>query len=397
MRVLLIHDRPGARPGEEAHRPRADGVTAYLRDIARHLAGRGHRIVQLALERGLEAEGDAGSDWIARPANGIRSNAAQDEDILDAIAAVGPAVVHLHGIHFTMSPRLLRTVMARWPSVLTLHDVGQFCPKGTRLRTDDRICDRRRGVGCVLSRCCRLTAASQVPAMAANLAMAPARIRAVGSARRILCPSPFIADLAIAHGLSRERMAVLPGYSRFDRVAAPCGQRPRAREGRLLFVGRLEREKGFDTLLAALDLMSDQRWTLDVIGHGPLEEEARRRLGPRLHLRAPVGQEDLADAYRAADVAVLPYRMPESFGMVGVEALSQGCPVVGFPAGGAASWMRAEHGAVPVVPGNPATLARAIAEALRDPPQARAAFPFTLEAHLDGLERTYREARAAHV
>ncbi len=47
----------------------------------------------------------------------------------------------------------------------------------------------------------------------------------------------------------------------------------------------------------------------------------------------------MADAYRACHLVVMPSIAPESFGLVGVEAMSFGKPVVAFAAGGITEWL----------------------------------------------------------
>jgi D-inositol-3-phosphate glycosyltransferase len=103
----------------------------------------------------------------------------------------------------------------------------------------------------------------------------------------------------------------------------------------LLSVGRIEALKGLDRLIAAIALLQDiPNVKLLICGGGnPNEIENLRavvtRLGVsgRVELREPIPQEQLAAYYSATDIFVLPSYY-ESFGMVALEALACGTPVV---------------------------------------------------------------------
>jgi phosphatidyl-myo-inositol alpha-mannosyltransferase len=160
----------------------------------------------------------------------------------------------------------------------------------------------------------------------------------------------------------RGRIAVIPNgvdLSRFagERAAAAApGLRPR-----VLFVGRFgEQRKGFSALLDAAALLAGQGRPVEVsvVGDGPVERFAARaeRLGVRFLGRLPDG--DLAERYRQSDVFCAPSLGGESFGMVLVEAMAAGCPVVASAIPG---YVETARGAALLVPpGDPAALADAL-------------------------------------
>jgi len=112
---------------------------------------------------------------------------------------------------------------------------------------------------------------------------------------------------------------------------------------RLLFVGRLEHRKGIDLLLAALPaaLNAHPCVTADLVGLDPQSHwekywlnHAPTELHHRVHFHGLLPQADLDLAYAEADIFVGPSRY-ESFGLVFVEAMSRGLPVVALAAPGA--------------------------------------------------------------
>jgi glycosyltransferase involved in cell wall biosynthesis len=117
----------------------------------------------------------------------------------------------------------------------------------------------------------------------------------------------------------------------------------RGDELRVLFVGRLEPEKGLDVLLESLSLVTAPV-TLELAGSGSLEPVLREavidsRLQDRVSFLGYTSQDRLPELYANADVLVLPSvttpRFRESWGLVANEAMSVGLPVVATTAVGA--------------------------------------------------------------
>ena len=113
---------------------------------------------------------------------------------------------------------------------------------------------------------------------------------------------------------------------------------------RVLFVGRLDERKGVETLLRAIALLPAAA-TLDVVGPGP--DAYLMRLG---QLVAELGLEgrvrfrqlpraELGAVYAAADVFVFPSEWDEPFGLVPIEAMACGTPVVATGTGGSSEFL----------------------------------------------------------
>lgn len=118
-----------------------------------------------------------------------------------------------------------------------------------------------------------------------------------------------------------------------DPALEPLAQQIRAQHERpiVLFVGRLIYYKGVDVLVRAMARVDAD---LVVVGSGPLEGELRalaRELGveARLTVLPPLSRRELAAHYRAADLFCLPsVARSEAFGLVQLEAMAAGTPVV---------------------------------------------------------------------
>lgn len=128
---------------------------------------------------------------------------------------------------------------------------------------------------------------------------------------------------------------------------------------RLLSVGRLDSEKNPLLLADVVDLLPD-RFSLDVIGVGPLEPLLRARAGDRIRLHGYVAHPELGERYRAAH-AFLHVSLTEGLPQVLFEAAAAGIPIVATDVGGVADAVAHGERALLVPPRD----ARAAAEAIQ--------------------------------
>jgi glycosyltransferase involved in cell wall biosynthesis len=140
-------------------------------------------------------------------------------------------------------------------------------------------------------------------------------------------------------GVSPHEVSVQPMGVDLTQRFTPAPDPPRSRE-EILFVGRLVEKKGLRYLLAALPaiLARHPSASLTVVGFGPEEDERRAQaaalgIAHQVHFLGPLSQAELPPLYRRAAVFVAPFVRAESgdqegLGLVLVEALGCGCPVV---------------------------------------------------------------------
>jgi glycosyltransferase involved in cell wall biosynthesis len=140
----------------------------------------------------------------------------------------------------------------------------------------------------------------------------------------------------------------------------------------VLFVGRLEPDKGVRVLLEAWRRLGDADAALCLVGDGPLGAEVSRVRERGVHLAGRLPRDELAVAYAAADVVVVPSsatrRFLEPWGLVCNEAMLQGRPVVASTAVGAVAGGLVRDGETGLVveQGDARSLADAIARLLAE-------------------------------
>jgi rhamnosyl/mannosyltransferase len=139
---------------------------------------------------------------------------------------------------------------------------------------------------------------------------------------------------------------------------------------RILFVGRFVYYKGIDVLIHA---MTECPGTLMLVGNGSLEGELRTQvatlgLQDRVQFIGRVSDEDLPAYYHASDVFVLPsVAVTEAYGLVQVEAMAAGIPVVSTNLPTGVPWVNQDGVTGLVVPpGDAEALAQALCRLLGD-------------------------------
>ena len=197
----------------------------------------------------------------------------------------------------------------------------------------------------------------------------PARVDLDAAARYVLI-SETVRERARASGLELRdseiaHLGVDPDFLR------PCP--PRTWGWRLLYVGRIDERKGIRDAVDALARLPAAA-TLTVVGAGDPRE--RRRVGEqaqalgvadRVALLGMRSHAQLPAVYEAADVVVFPVRWLEPWGIVPLEAMALGRPVVATGLGGSGEYLRDGENCLLVPPAEPARLASAISRLAEDP------------------------------
>jgi glycosyltransferase involved in cell wall biosynthesis len=178
-----------------------------------------------------------------------------------------------------------------------------------------------------------------------------------------------MATEAALHGAAPSRTHVAPLPSAY--AARPPAPPPSLSPPTVLFASRLTPEKGVWTLLEAFGLMRTPAG-LELAGAGiaapaVARATAAHRCADRIRLLGHLEGAAMREAYARAAVVAVPSLWPEPFGLVGVEALASGRPVVTTGVGGITDWAQAELGVAVVAPGSAAALAAALDRVLAEP------------------------------
>jgi len=350
MRVLHLHDRLSVRGGAERH----------LLSLLRALQGRAETLLAVGFDdRGLpQGERQYIGPWLRvkgldRSGLSPRGGEAARRRLHEAIAAFGPELIHAHNI---MDPELLALAVRSAPTLMTVQDHRLFCPGRGKLMPDGSLCASPMGPGC-------LECFDDPDYGRRLLALTQARLAALQVMRKVLVLSKYMASELAAVGVDPARINVLPPW-----VDLPMGKEAPAREHHLL-AGRLVGRKGVEVALKAAKLLRQQA-PLVVAGDGPLAGEVAKAAaasGGRLVYEAWADRARMDRLLAGAVSLWLPSLWAEPWGLVGPEALSQGCPVIATPVGGAVEWLRPGGHGLAVARGDARALAAAADRLAGDP------------------------------
>ncbi len=333
VRILYLTDRLSLRGGADLHLRQV--VAASVAAGARVTMGFGRAEQGCPLPAGVEAVRLRG--LAARVASTSRLSG-----LRELLAAAD--VIHLQNV---LNPVVLSTAAATGRAVVTVQDHRMFCPAAGKTLPDGSRC--RQVMGEEVCRACLVDPRYRMR----TLALTWARCHALHGARLIVL-SAYMRDELAAVGCAGAE------------VVPPWVEDGQARPGTgsvFLLAGRLVRHK------APLDAWRAWRAAgaplpLEVAGEGPL---AVRLAGARrLGWLGSRGMQEVLDRTRAL---LLPARWQEPFGMVGLEVLARGVPVVVADVGGTREWSRA--GCVRAAAGDVAAMAQAVDRLARRPDDAR--------------------------
>jgi len=313
MKILIAHNSY-QRPG---------GEDVVVQQEARMLEAAGHTIIRFQRSN-TEIERLGAVKKALLPLASIWSFDSYRQ-MRSLIEEHQPEIVHIHNTHVMLSPSILHACSeAGVPTVCTIHNWRRLCPCSTQYHYGH---GPVRPWRCVLSGGYR----GSVPATAA-VALSTSFHEALGTWRSVH-------HIAISGFVKR----------RFERtLAAPIHVKPHFVSpdpgcayqdgGYVLFAGSLSEEKGVATLLQAWSMLK-KPIPLLMAGSGPMQAMVRtwaRNHGIRSGLQLPLGQigrNHLLQLMRSATFLVIPSQWDEPFGMVAIEALACGVPVIASDAG----------------------------------------------------------------
>ncbi|NLF01691.1 MAG: glycosyltransferase family 4 protein [Anaerolineales bacterium] len=336
MRILLVNKYYYLRSGTER----------YLFNLKRLLEARGHVVEAFAMQHlrnepatyaadfapGVDYRALSGAARLAAAARVIW-NPEAGRRIGRALDAFRPDVVHVLNIYHQISPAVLPPITRRSiPIVQTLNDYKLICPNYL-LYTDDGPCTRCRGgqyAHALGHRCMQGSRAwSALAALEMTLHKA-ARVyeRHVAA---FIAPSRFVQRTAESFGVPAGQLVHIP-YFLFPGDFTPTGG-----EGSYAaYVGRLSREKGLGTLVAAMRHASEV--PLVLVGEGPLRPElealATRWGLSNVRFSGYQSGPALTRALSEARFSVLPSEWHEVFGQTITESFAVARPVVATRMGG---------------------------------------------------------------
>jgi len=330
--------------------PDVGGPASHAPELAEFLLGRGHSVEVVTTADAPPAKQQYEIRWVdraapagvrhARVAAWIRERASHS-DVVYATSMLGRAV--------------LGSTLARRPVVVKL--------------VADEAYERARRWGLFEG---NLDAFQRFGGGLRVRALRQARDRALRRVAHLVCPSGYVAALAVSWGVPLERVTVLPNAAP-ALPSLPDREEARAQldvEGPLLaFAGRITKQKALEVALDALGRVDGV--ALAIAGDGPDLPDIRRRvaelgLGGRVRFLGPLNRDGVLTLFRAADASLLTSSW-ENFPHTVVEALAVGTPVIATRVGGVPELVHDGENGLLIPSGDLDGLAAAVRRLIEEP------------------------------
>lgn len=332
----------------EFYYPKQGGISEHIRSLSRELACRGHEVVVVTGRRnGAIQEAGPRVETLGRsidvPYNGSLSSVTLGPGLRSAMRALLQRerfdIVHVHNPLMPTLP-LLALSAAEAPVVATLHS---SYPR-------DFWVDLFQG-----------------------------RLGRLWSKIGVAIPVSTAAHRSVA-GLFQAAYRIVPNGVDFADIQAACRRTRFARERRprILFAGASVPRKGLSVLAQAFTRLRGRGVDADLLvaGDGPGTARAAGMIPPALrgdvHFLGSVPRSRLLECYAACDIFCAPSLGRESFGMVLLEAMAAGVPVVASDIDGYRDVVIHGVEGILTTPGDPNALSQALESLLLDPGARRA-------------------------
>ncbi len=373
---------------------RNGGVAAHVMASATLLAQHGLRVTVLAsrVDRSEQVPGVT----VHHSPELFNKDASMGTRLGGALSS-RPDAIHLHQLD---DPEIVDALRKSAPVVVSAH-AYTACTSGVHYFRPGQECKRPHGPGCIPNLMVRGCAHVRNPRpLPASYRQASRGLDALMRADLAVSYSSSVDGHLSANGVLRR--AVVPLFT----TLVPKVGSGHATRRRVVFAGRIVRPKGLGVLIRAARAVDAE---FVICGDG-FQLNAMRRLARRLGVerrisfRGWLGAEPLAQELANASVVVMPSLWPEPFGLVGIEALAAGRPVIASRTGGVLDWLEDGVTGLCVQPGDVRGLARALGELLGDPERQHAmgmagramvAARFSAEQHVAAILEGYRAAHSA--
>ncbi len=369
MRILML---------TQFYHPIIGGEERLVQDLSIELAQRGHEVAVATLwhESLAEYEVDQGvqifrirsttqrAAWLYRETQRRHAPPWPDPEATWALRRilnqVQPEVVHAH--NWLMYSYLPLQLARHCGLVLTLHDYSWTCAT-RRLMHQGTPCD---GPG--FAKCLACSNGHYGPLKGAPTALGLRLMRAIGRAAVDMF-LPVSEAVAAGNGLTGSELPyqVIPNFVPDDLGSTPSDIEAYITQlpvgDFLLFVGDLSRDKGIHTLLRAY-VQLEAPPPLVLLGR--ICQDTPSEFPPNVIFLNSWPHDAVMEAWRRCSLAVVPSVWPEPFGLVALEAMMSGRPVIASRIGGLSDTMVDGETGLLVTPGDPTALADALRQLLAD-------------------------------
>lgn len=263
-------------------------------------------------------------------------------DLRHQVSLIKPDIIYVHQVDDLEVLKELSQIDI--PVIGFIHDHKYFCLREHKYTAlTHKTCTKKVGLDCY-SCLGFINRKSTFPYISIN---SVSNIKGVQNAfqrfEHIVVASDYMKEHLSLHGFKDEKVSKITLFSK-PANNLELNNTP-ATVKRFLFVGQLVRGKGVDTLLHAFARLKTQEVFLDICGDGRQRrelEEITNNLGisKQVTFHGKVAPNELSNYYINAYAVIIPSRAPETFNLVGLEAMKHSKAVVATDVGGIKEWLK---------------------------------------------------------
>jgi glycosyltransferase involved in cell wall biosynthesis len=317
-----------------------------------------------------------------------------------------PDLVHVHNVQ---NVGALQASLDYGPTVMTTHDYRWVCPANNFFHERPQaICERTCGLGCFATTITKRCVTPRPQYAAYFYRRAKWGIDHAEDFARVIAPSEGAQKKYEASGFEDASTSVLPYFCELEPADSP---RPIPDPPTITYLGRVASNKGHEYFIEALGQLPG---TVRGKMVGSISDEVADTLralagehgcAEQLELHGWASRSEVVDLFDQTSVFVFPSLWPETLGIVGIEALSRGVPVVASDVGGVPEWCLEGETGYRVPPKDGTAIAKRVGDLLAEERRLRAfgkrgialiRNKFRPEQHVDRLLRIYHRAQASN-
>lgn len=238
------------------------------------------------------------------------------------IKDVSPDIAHLNIYYGKLTTSIIKELKSnKIPIIQTLHEYKTVCPVYS-LQRDGNYCDACKGGEFWRATYNKCNRGSLIRSALTSVESYVSRINGdIANISKFITVSDFQKSTLTSLGLPAQKTVTIHNFT------TPDESIKRAPQGYFIFFGRVEREKGIYT---AIHAANKGKLNLKIVGTGSELERAKNfaRETPNIEFLGHKSGDELKDLIRNATCTIFPSECLETFGLVAIESLAVGTPVI---------------------------------------------------------------------
>ncbi|MCL5004197.1 MAG: glycosyltransferase family 4 protein [Patescibacteria group bacterium] len=325
MKIVLMNETWGMGGGQEE----------YILRVGNGLASRGHKVSLLYGRQTGPIPKDARFEVY-----GLNNLA--PHKVLGFMNLIKPDIINLQNVY---NPKIIKECLRRFPTTRFVHDHSTYCPGNSKYFFESRkVCPLAVSPLCLVN-AHREHCMTRRPLSAVNrIWQRHSWLSSLKGLSVVLCNSNYVKERLVQNGVLESKVMINHLFPGHEVPFLTENIRDDSEVQKVLFVGRLFKEKGVNILIDASARLKKKKFKLLIVGDGWERQNLEKQavvlgLKDRVEFHGFRSGQELSNLYQRCSFLVMPSIWPEPFGMAGLEANAFGKPVVAFRVGGIPDWL----------------------------------------------------------